>query len=72
MATPLTYRDIYEQRVAAGLTGDKKPQPKGDNNSMRIEGVNDPTDSKFPIVPPPPASGLPVDDKYKAYRTDKA
>ena len=67
-----TYREVYEQRVASGEAQGKKPAPTGDNNSMRIEGVNDPSDSKFPIVPAKPSPQLPVDDKYKAYRTDKA
>ena len=66
----ISYQDVYNQRVASGEAKSTKPQ--GDNNSMRIEGVNDPSDSKFPIVPAKPSPQLPVDDKYKAYRTDKA
>lgn len=65
----LSYQDIYEQRVKDGTAKSTKPQ--GDNNSMRIEGVNDPSDSKFPIMPEKPSPQLPVDDPYLKLRTQK-
>lgn len=64
---PLTYRDVYEQRVASG-----EAKPKGDNNSITVEGAIDKSNDKLPKVPTLPSTTLPVDDPYKKMRTEQA
>ena len=61
------YELAHDARVKAGDV-----KPKGDNNSITVEGAIDPFNTKFPNVPPPPASGLPVDDPYAKRRVSKA
>ena len=66
----LSYRDVYEQRVASG---EAKGKPKGDNNSMEIPGVIDKSNTNVPKVPDKSATPLPVDDApYRKMRTQQA
>jgi len=52
-------------------SGEAKTAPSGDA-TMRIEGVNDPTDEKFPLIPKKEGPQLPIDDKYRAFRSQQA